>query len=108
MSEESKDNRIISFKKYRTWAKKFMLASMLRGYNMVLTKVNPKVPKYNKILKEMEKESVKLHKANQKAYLQINFSMSRRHSIVHSRKISYKRLARLYYQFAMKRPRKEI
>ena len=72
MSEESKAIRVISFedkkKNYQTWAKKFMSASMLRGYNIVLTDTDPKVLKQSKVLKATDKDSLKLYKANQKAY----------------------------------------
>ena len=42
--------------------------SAVRGHNIVLTEANPKVSKQSKVLKDMDKESLKLRKANQKAY----------------------------------------
>ena len=75
MSEESKAIRVISFedkkKNYQTWAKKFMLAATLRGYNIVLFQTNPKVPKQTKVLKYTDKDLLKLHKANQRAYYKL-------------------------------------
>ena len=49
MSEdENKAIRVISVddekKNYKTWAKKFLSATTLRGCNIVLTKKDPKVP----------------------------------------------------------------
>ena len=71
MPEESKAIRVVIFdnknKNYRTWAKKFMTAAMLRRYNVVLLETNPKVPRQSKVLKDMEKDSLKLRKANQRA-----------------------------------------
>ena len=67
MSEESKVIWVISFddkKKNLTWAKKFMSAAALRGYNIILTEADPKVPKQSKIL-------LKLRKANQKTYYEL-------------------------------------
>ena len=75
MSEESKAIRIISFddkkKNYRTWAKKFMAAATLRGYNSVLTADDPKVTRQSKVLKDADKELLKLRKANDKAYCEL-------------------------------------
>ena len=75
MSEESKAIRIISFddkkKNYRTWAKKFKTAATLRGYNIVLTEADPKVPRQSKVLKDTDKELLRLRKANDKAYCEL-------------------------------------
>ena len=75
MSEDSKAIRVISFddkkKNYRTWAKKFKAAATLQGYSSVLTEANPKVPKHNKVLKDTDKELLKLLKANDKAYCEL-------------------------------------
>ena len=75
MSEESKAIRVISFddkkKNYKTWAKKFISAATLRGYNIVLTENDPKVPKHNKVLRDTDKELLRLRKANQKAYCEL-------------------------------------
>ena len=48
-----------------------MLAATLRGYNIVLTETNPKVPKQSKVLKDTDKDLLKLRKANQKAYCKL-------------------------------------
>ena len=65
MSEdENKAIRVISFddktKNYKIWAKKFLLAATLRGYNIVLTKKDPKVPKHDLVPKDTEAEKRKL------------------------------------------------
>ena len=72
MSEdENKAFRVISVddkkKNYKTWAKEFLSAARLRGYNIVLTKKDLKVPKQDLVLKDTEadKKKFKLHKANQ-------------------------------------------
>ena len=49
MSEdENKAIRVISFddkkRSYKTWAKKFLSVATLRGYNIVFTEKDPKVP----------------------------------------------------------------
>ena len=71
MSEdENKAIRMISFddkkKNYKTWTKKFLLAATLRGYNIVLTETDPKVPKQDLVLKdtEVDKRKLKLCLAN--------------------------------------------
>ena len=78
MPEESKAIRVISFddkkKNYQTWAKKFMSAATLRGYNIVLMEDDPKVPRQSKVLKDMDKDLLKLRKVNQKAYCQLNLA----------------------------------
>ena len=58
---------------YKTWAKKFISAATLRGYNIVLTEKDPKVPKHDLILKDTEsdKRKLKRHKANQRAYCEL-------------------------------------
>ena len=74
MLEESKAISVISFddkKNYRTWAKKIMSAATLRGYNIALMEAYPKVSRQSKVLKDMDKELLKLHKANQKAYCEL-------------------------------------
>ena len=78
MSEDkNKAIRVISFddkrKKYKTWAKKFLSAATLRGYNIVLTKKDPKVPKQDLVLKDTEanKRKLKLRKANQRVYCEL-------------------------------------
>ena len=48
-----------------------MAAATLRGYNSVLTAEDPKVPKQTKVLKETDKELLKLRKANDKAYCEL-------------------------------------
>ena len=72
MSEESIAIQVICFdknkKKYQAWAKTFMSVATLRGYNIVLMEDNPKVPRQSKVLKDTDKELLKLHKANQKFY----------------------------------------
>ena len=49
MSEESKAIQVISFdnkkKNCLTWAKKFMSAASLRGYNIAQTEINLKAPR---------------------------------------------------------------
>ena len=51
---ENKAIQVICFdgkkKNYKTWAKKFLLAKTLRGYNIVLTEKDPKVPKQELVL----------------------------------------------------------
>ena len=42
-----------------------MSAATLRGYSIVLTKADPKVPKQSKALKDTDKDLLKLCKANQ-------------------------------------------
>ena len=49
-------------------AKKIMSAATLRGNNSILTEANLKVPKQSKVLKDIDKDLLKLRKANQKAY----------------------------------------
>ena len=75
MSEESTAIWVISLddkkKNYRTWAKKFMSVDMLWGYNIVLTETDPKVPKQSKVLKDTDKDLLKLCKTNQKAYCKL-------------------------------------
>ena len=75
MSEGSKAIQVISFdnkkKNYQTWAKKFMSAARLRGYNIVLILINPKEPRQSKVLKDTDKDLLKLCKANQKAYCEL-------------------------------------
>ena len=75
MSEESKAIWVISFdnkkKNYQTWAKKFMLVATLKGYDIILTETDPKVPKESKVLKETDTDLLKVHKANQKAYCEL-------------------------------------
>ena len=44
---------------------------MLRGYNKVPTEADPKVPKQIKIHKDVDKDILKLHKANQKTYCKL-------------------------------------
>ena len=74
---ENKAIRVISFddkkKNYKTWAKKFLSAATLRGYNIVLTEKDPEVPKQDLVLKDTEadKRKLKLHKANQRAYCEL-------------------------------------
>ena len=69
MSEESKAIWVINFddkkRNYQTWAKNLSVA-MLRGYNIVLTETDPKLPKQRKVLKDTDKDLLKLHKADQK------------------------------------------
>ena len=48
-----------------------MLAAMLRWYNIVQTETDPIVPKQSKVLKYMDKDLLKLRKANQKAYCKL-------------------------------------
>ena len=43
----------------------------LRGYSSVLTEADPKVPKQSKVLKDMDKELLKLRKTNNKAYYKL-------------------------------------
>ena len=75
MSEDSKAIRVISFddkkNNYRTWAKKFKAVATLRGYNIVLTEADPKVSRQSKVLKDTDKELLKLRKANDKAYCKL-------------------------------------
>ena len=72
MSEESKAIWLMSFddkkKNYRTWTKKFASAATFRGYDIVLTEANPKVPKQSKVMKDMNKDLLELHTVNQNAY----------------------------------------
>ena len=62
MSEESKAIPVISIdnkkKNYHKWAKKFMSAAMVRGYNIVLTETDPKAPRQSTVLKDVYKEGV--------------------------------------------------
>ena len=78
MSEdENKAIRVISFddknKNYKTWAKKFLSAATLRGYNIVLTEKKTKVHKQDLVLKDTkaDKRKLKLRKANQQAYCEL-------------------------------------
>ena len=48
-----------------------MSVATLRGYNTVLTEIDPKVPKQIKVLKDTDKDILKLRKANQKAYCEL-------------------------------------
>ena len=60
-------------KNYKTWAKKFLSAATLRGYNIVLTKKDTKVPKQDLAVKDTEadKRKLKLRKTNQRAYCEL-------------------------------------
>ena len=75
MSEDTKAIWLIIFgdkkKNYRAWAKKFLAAAKLRGYGNVHTADDPKIPKHNKILKDTDKDLLKLRKANEKAYCEL-------------------------------------
>ena len=75
MSEESKSIYEVNFdnkkKNNRTWAKNFMLAATLRGYNVVLIETNPKIWKQSKVLKDTDNHLLKLSKKNQKTYCKL-------------------------------------
>ena len=43
----------------------------LRGYNIVLTQNNPKLPRQSKILKDTDKDLLKQRKASQKTYCEL-------------------------------------
>ena len=97
MSEDENNAiRVISFddknKSYKTWAKKFLSAAILRGCNIVLTKKGPKVPKHDLILKdtEVDKRKLKLRKADQRAYCELMLACQQTIRFCHTRKIGHR------------------
>ena len=64
MSKESNAIQVISFdnkkKNYCMWTKKNMSAATLRGYDIVSTEEDPKVSRQSKVLKDTDKDLLKL------------------------------------------------
>ena len=51
--------------------KKVYVSSYVKGYNIALPLADPKVPRQSKVLKDTDKDLLKLRKANQKAYYEL-------------------------------------
>ena len=51
--------------------KKIMSVAPLRGYNIVLTETDSKVPKQSKVLKDIDKDLLKPREVDQKAYSEL-------------------------------------